>query len=171
MRASKSFHWPGFPRHDLIGSPVDCSNPFEPAWRNWLRVSELPWLRDHKVQGDIVFPAAGMICAVIEALRQQSMSDNGRRRTVLGFQLRDISIRQALVIPNNDMGVEIELRLHPARPGTLDGWFEISFSSCQEGNVFVQNMKGFARIQYKGPDTEINAGKELREETLAYKKR
>jgi hypothetical protein len=135
---------------------------------------ELPWLRDHQVQGDIVFPAAGMICAVIEALRQQSKS-NDHGQTVLGFELRDISIPQALVIPNNDMGVEINLRLRPVNRNTRTTWFDFSFSSCQPGEVFVQNMRGYAQAQYRGPEAEteakIHLGKELREETLLFQKR
>ena len=39
-----------WPRHDLLGVPVKFSNALEPRWRNWIRLSELPWLRDHRVQ-------------------------------------------------------------------------------------------------------------------------
>jgi acyl transferase domain-containing protein len=39
-----------WPRHDLLGAPVKFSNALEPRWRNWIRLAELPWLRDHRVQ-------------------------------------------------------------------------------------------------------------------------
>jgi acyl transferase domain-containing protein len=39
-----------WPRHDLLGVSVKFSNALEPRWRNWIRLSELPWLRDHRVQ-------------------------------------------------------------------------------------------------------------------------
>ena len=37
------------PRHDLLGSRNPGGNKNEPAWRNILRVKDLPWLADHKV--------------------------------------------------------------------------------------------------------------------------
>jgi len=39
-----------WPRHDLLGVSVKFSNALEPRWRNWIRLSELPWLQDHRVQ-------------------------------------------------------------------------------------------------------------------------
>jgi acyl transferase domain-containing protein len=44
------------PRHDLLGATVKFSNTCEPRWRNWLRLSELPWLRDHRVQSLVSTP-------------------------------------------------------------------------------------------------------------------
>ena len=37
-------------RLDLLGSPVPDFNPLEAKWRNFLRVSELPWIKDHSVR-------------------------------------------------------------------------------------------------------------------------
>ena len=39
-----------WPRHELLGAPMKFDNALEPRWRNWIRLSELPWLRDHRVQ-------------------------------------------------------------------------------------------------------------------------
>ena len=36
------------PRQDLLGSPMEGSS--EPAWRNFLRMAENPWLEDHQVK-------------------------------------------------------------------------------------------------------------------------
>lgn len=140
---------------------------FQPIWRNWLRLSELPWLRDHQVQGDVVFPAAGMICSVIEALQRQSRR-SGNQGTISGFELRDISIPEPLVIPTDDIGVEIQLRLHPDKQSNSSGWFSFSFSSCSQGNTFVQHMQGLAQIQYCGSTTGVDGGKESREEAMQF---
>lgn len=145
---------------------MNSHDSFEPIWRNWLRLSELNWLRDHQVQGDIVFPAAGMICAVIEALQQQSRR-SGNQGTITGFEIRDISIPQALVIPTDDIGVEIQLRLHPTKQSNSVGWFKFTFSSYSQ-NKSVQHMQGLAQIQYSGSTAEIDGGKELREESLQF---
>jgi len=51
-RLSKNFRSRQFPRHDLFGAPVADWNPAEPRWRGFLRVVELPWLKDHKVRSE-----------------------------------------------------------------------------------------------------------------------
>ena len=38
-----------YPRLDLLGSPVSDWNPLHPTWRNIIRLSETPWVQDHKV--------------------------------------------------------------------------------------------------------------------------
>ena len=48
-RLSRNFRLRKYPRHDLFGAPIPDWNPAEPAWRNFIRVSEQPWLRDHVV--------------------------------------------------------------------------------------------------------------------------
>ncbi len=88
-RLSLDHRFRQFPRHDLLGAPVDDFNVMEPRWRNFLRLSELPWLRDHQVQNSILYPAAGMIIMAVEAMRQKLGES---LETVTGFKLREISI-------------------------------------------------------------------------------
>lgn len=38
------------PRLDLLGTPVSDWNPLEARWRKFIRVSETPWVEDHKVR-------------------------------------------------------------------------------------------------------------------------
>jgi malonyl CoA-acyl carrier protein transacylase/ubiquinone/menaquinone biosynthesis C-methylase UbiE len=95
-----------FPTHDLLGVRVLGSNPKNPTWRHFIRPSELPWIMDHQVQSDIVYPGAGMLCMAIEAMRQTGFAEG---RSFTGLQLRDIEIIQALVIPNTERGIEVQL--------------------------------------------------------------
>lgn len=48
-RRMKNSRLPQLPRHELLGSPDPDWDQKEPRWRNFLRTSELPWLRDNKV--------------------------------------------------------------------------------------------------------------------------
>jgi acyl transferase domain-containing protein len=48
-RLSKNYRHRELPRHDLCGAKVADWNPEEPRWRGFLRISELPWLKDHEV--------------------------------------------------------------------------------------------------------------------------
>ncbi|KAL9121258.1 MAG: hypothetical protein Q9187_002183 [Circinaria calcarea] len=53
--------------HPLLGSRITDEVENEMRWRNLLRPSELPWLHGHRLQGQIVFPAAGYIATAVEA--------------------------------------------------------------------------------------------------------
>lgn len=55
-------------RHQILGAPVPGCLEDRPRWRNYLRISEIPWLADHNVSGKVVFPAAGYITMAIEAV-------------------------------------------------------------------------------------------------------
>lgn len=48
-------------RNDVLGSLAMYSNDLEPTWRNIVRLDDIPWLRDHKMQGMNVYPMAGYV--------------------------------------------------------------------------------------------------------------
>lgn len=43
------------PRHDLFGAITPDSSTVEPRWRNFLRMSESPWIEDHRVRITLSF--------------------------------------------------------------------------------------------------------------------
>ena len=47
--SSKDWRNRMFPHHDLLGSKVLATSWHAPTWKKTLRVSDLPWLKDHKV--------------------------------------------------------------------------------------------------------------------------
>lgn len=49
---------PKYPRHDILGSLIPGASLSEPIWRNVLRMRDIPWLKDHSLGGEAVFPAA-----------------------------------------------------------------------------------------------------------------
>jgi acyl transferase domain-containing protein len=49
-RVSRGWRFRKYPRLDLLGAPDSNWNPMEARWRNYLRVTELPWLEGHKVR-------------------------------------------------------------------------------------------------------------------------
>ena len=48
-RVSKRFRLHQQAKLDLLGKPVPDWNPLEAKWRNFIRVSEMPWVEDHVV--------------------------------------------------------------------------------------------------------------------------
>jgi len=52
-RLSKNLRNRKYPRHDLFGAPITDWNPTAPRWRQFVRLNENPWLRDHMVSRDL----------------------------------------------------------------------------------------------------------------------
>ncbi|RDA86508.1 hypothetical protein CP532_2001 [Ophiocordyceps camponoti-leonardi (nom. inval.)] len=172
--SSRNRRLPPAPKHDLIGWRLNSYNPLEPVWRNYLRLSEMPWLKDHQVHGEVIFPAAGVICAVIEAMRQFEGGRGDSDRDISGFELREFYIPQPLLIPNTELGAEVYLHLKRRKSGmgsAAGPWLEFSFYSRQDSDVFVEHAYGLAQAHFNKQPNEVDGGKELREEALAHKRR
>lgn len=113
---SKAYRLRAKPRLDLLGYPIDGVP--DPIWRNFIRCSENPWVREHKVQGNILYPGAGMLVMAIEAAKQLAENQHGDHETIHGYELRDVSIVTALRVPDTEKGIEVMVQLHPRRTGT-----------------------------------------------------
>lgn len=48
-------------RNDVLGPLALYSNDLEPTWRNIVRLDDIPWLREHRMQGMSVCPMAGYV--------------------------------------------------------------------------------------------------------------
>ena len=60
-------------------------------WKGFLRLSEAPWIADHKIQGSILYPGAGYMAMAIEAAVQTA----DETRKLAAFKLRDIQLTAA----------------------------------------------------------------------------
>ncbi|KAF2760781.1 hypothetical protein EJ05DRAFT_461353 [Pseudovirgaria hyperparasitica] len=133
-RQSREHRQAVFPRHDILGRRIAGSSAIEPVWRNILRHKDLPWLKDHSLGADAIFPATGYFAMAIEALTQIYATEPGIE--IQGYTLRDVSISTALVIPAEDDGVEVIFRMSPLE-SVLDvtngrgkvKWYSFSMSS------------------------------------------
>jgi acyl transferase domain-containing protein/2-polyprenyl-3-methyl-5-hydroxy-6-metoxy-1,4-benzoquinol methylase len=106
---SRSVRFRTAPRTDLLGEPVMEFSRKDPAWKNFVRLSETPWLIDHKIKDNIIFPATGMICAALEG----AIFLADKSRTIKSYEFRDIKIGRALMIPISDPGIEVFTKLRP----------------------------------------------------------
>lgn len=129
--------------HDLLGSISLSSSTLAPTWRHFIRVSDLPWVRDHIVQGNMVYPGAGFLCMAIEGARQK----HGEKQ-IQSFRLRDVNILQALVVPESADGIELQLSLRPSSTKDLSatGWEEFQVSSCTAENVWSEHCNGLIKV-------------------------
>lgn len=156
--SNRNHRFPIHPRLDLLGAPVDDFNRLEPRWRNILKISELPWLVDHKVHTDIIFPGASILCAVLEAARKVA----DPLQDIEKFEIKDILIGRALIIPESDPGVEVSLHLKQRTAGLRVAdcpIYEFTFYSLGV-DQHVEHASGLVKIQYSSPPNEVGNGAE-----------
>ena len=134
VRHSKEHRAPTHARHDVLGGSLTGGSLAEPAWRNKLRIRDLPWLKDHSLGGEAVFPAAGYFSMAIEAITQ--LNDISPHPVKIeGYVMRDISIKAALVTPDDDDGIEVIFNMRPSvnnDTASLGGAWDFSVSSISE---------------------------------------
>ncbi|RYP87638.1 hypothetical protein DL769_000461 [Monosporascus sp. CRB-8-3] len=67
-QVSRTLRLRGHPAHPLLGELSAESFSHQLGWRNTLRTADLPWIKDHRVQGSVVFPAAGYVATALETI-------------------------------------------------------------------------------------------------------
>ncbi|KAJ5175572.1 uncharacterized protein N7482_001449 [Penicillium canariense] len=139
------------PRHDILGAPLDYQNALEPRWRNFLRLSENPWMADHIVAGSIVFPAAGMMVMAIEAARQLA-DGQGKMK---GIEFQDVHFMRGVVVPDEERGLETVLQVSP-HPG-MAGWYDFGIFSLPSGGGWIQHAKGTFAPRFENREDNENA--------------
>ncbi|KAH7562977.1 hypothetical protein BM1_00024 [Bipolaris maydis] len=98
------------PEHELLGHMSEAMNGVR-QWRQILSPKEISWLAGHRLQGQIVFPAAGYVVLAIEAVRDYLRSLEESETTSL-IEVHDIDISQAMTFNSDDAKVEAMFRLH-----------------------------------------------------------
>ncbi|RFU36270.1 hypothetical protein B7463_g122, partial [Scytalidium lignicola] len=146
-RLSHDYRHRSHPRHHLLGAPTVDHNTLEPRWRNYIRVSESPWIREHAVQSRIIYPGAGFIVMAIEAASQ--LADPSK--VVKGIELRDIQINRALQVPEDEEGVETALHMRPWRAGSqavASNWDEFVIYSYNSKLGWQDHARGLIITHY-----------------------
>nr|RBQ98724.1 hypothetical protein FVER53263_00316 [Fusarium verticillioides] len=139
-RVSKDWRFRKFPNHELLGSRTLESSSLQPEWRNLIRLDGIPWLRDHQVLNDVVFPCAGYLAMAVEAVRQVAGTSE-----IGGFTLKSVVVQSALVLTESKP-VEVLTSLRPVRlTNTLDSaWWEFSIVA-HNGTSWIKHCEGQVR--------------------------
>lgn len=136
-RVSREWRLRKFPRHELLGSRIMEGNDMEPTWRNMLRLEDVPFLREHKIIDDIVFPCAGYVAMAGEAIRQISGTGD--------FTLRRVVVKAALVMQESKSS-ELITSLRPVRltDSSESIWYDFSILSYN-GTSWIKHCVGQVR--------------------------
>jgi acyl transferase domain-containing protein/NADPH:quinone reductase-like Zn-dependent oxidoreductase len=147
--ASKEWRYRPFVHHDLLGSKILNAPWHAPTFRKILDLRDVPWLIDHKMGSEIVFPGAAFCAMAIEAMYQCVQMtrpvDGVTRSDQLRYRLRNIKFERALVL-QEDQPVKVTLTLSP-HPGSKEAWYDFRVLSHQDDAPVNDHCHGLIRIE------------------------
>jgi hypothetical protein len=125
-RLVREWRNPKAPHHELLGPRSLESTDLEPSWRRVLFVGHVPWLWDHVLGKELVFPCAGYIAMAGEAIRQITGMED--------YTIQNLSMKTPLVLKESE-AAELVTSLRPARlTMTMDSiWYEFTIAAYQSG--------------------------------------
>ncbi|KAL8721656.1 MAG: hypothetical protein Q9225_001705 [Loekoesia sp. 1 TL-2023] len=122
--------------HELLGNRTPDDTDYEPRWRNFFKLEEMPWLRDHRIENQIIVPAATYCVMALEAARVL-----GRGKHVESIELLNIAILRPIVLDESSGGVETLLSLRSdldSSKGKIDlvrAEFSLSAGTVEDGHM------------------------------------
>ncbi|KAL4997452.1 hypothetical protein BDV10DRAFT_186245 [Aspergillus recurvatus] len=124
--------------HELLGARSVESSALEPAWRNLLRLEDVPWISEHALQGNVIFPAAGYISMAGEAVCQLNPEAND-------FSIKNMLIKNPLLMKES-AEYEIITTLKPVKITDLleSEWFSFTIASY-DGTSWTKHCHGQVR--------------------------
>lgn len=131
--------------HDLLGVRVTESLDFTILFRNLFHLDNAPWIRDHKVGDDIVYPFAAYAAMMGEAVRQMTGVNEA-------FKLRNVIVNAALVLTEGPpVEIMTTLRRHQLTDYLDSEWWEVIIAS-HNGAGWTKHCSGEVRAHSGQPE-------------------
>ena len=92
-RISRNFRLRDNHFHELLGRRVPDDTDDQMRWRNILHINEIPWVRGHTFQGQIILPGASFISLAVEVAKVLA-----NQRTLKIIEVRDINISRPVIL-------------------------------------------------------------------------
>lgn len=104
-----------------------------------------PWLMDHRVGRDVLFPASCYIAMAGEVARQLNDDGSGEQMQPAAYTVRELSITTALVLrPGNVVEILTVARRTVAENEQQSPSWEFSIQSCHDG-AWLQHCSGVVK--------------------------
>lgn len=131
--------------NELLGHLTPDSTDQDMRWRNILCPKELTWLKDHALQHQAVFPAAGYVVAAVEAAAAMARS---RGLSVSLIEILDLDIGKALAFDSDDSRIETINSLTDIRQRDkrIEALFKFNATPTFQGTTLTLFASGCVRI-------------------------
>ncbi|KAF7589013.1 hypothetical protein BBP40_004840 [Aspergillus hancockii] len=145
-RFSDEFAHSTLPWNVLLGHNVPGSIGRSLAFRNVFKLDDVPWLRDHRINGTIIFPMTGYICMAIEAIQ---ITFQHQSKHISGYRLREIILNKAFILSEeatHDLYIVVQPQAQSTRASNFDDWFTFQISSWDASLGFSEHCRGSIAI-------------------------
>ncbi|KAI1472076.1 polyketide synthase [Daldinia caldariorum] len=155
-RIANDWRFRKFPKHDLLGVRVSETTESEPVFRSVLSLPNVPWIQDHNIKGDVIFPCAGYVGMAGEAARQLCEGPYE------GFALRQVVIDTAMVLTESKSTEIITSVRRAPLTDTLDSsWWDFTVSSYT-GTTWTKHCSGqFSALTTPSPSSRTEDASNL----------
>ncbi|KAK0622032.1 putative polyketide synthase [Bombardia bombarda] len=140
-------------RHELLGTKTAAGNGIDWAWRNLPRLSEMPWLADHKLETQVVLPGSAYFALAIEAISQiLGLKKSLQAGEPISFEVQNVSISAPFLVPDDNDPIAEHTELHTnmsqrklSTGTTSSEWYDFTVSSWQQGTT-TSHCTGSIRV-------------------------
>ena len=151
-RLSKEFRSRASPPHELLGHPLP-GGLYDGGlrWRNILRIEEIPWIGDHRLQGQALLPTSAFCSMAVDAALK--LAAGSLDLVTDCIEIHDLVIHNAVSIPDGSQGVEVITsinRLHTDNR-SLDAEFTILFGPPDGSQVLKKAASARVTLSPVGP--------------------
>ena len=150
-KSKNSWHWDKNV-HPLLGDRMNLANsPSTFIWQSIFDDEIMNFLADHKIENEIVFPAAGYIEMALQAAKERSLNNS--------HELSDFVIKESMIIQSGKLR-SVQVVLSPDE----DGSFLFSIYSrttpaeqwiLHATTNFIQNQKADDRVAFTGTSRDV----------------
>lgn len=122
--------------HETLGTRLPGTSQLEPTWRNMASLEKAPWIRDHVVGSDIVFPGAGYIAMAGEAIRQLTGQSD--------YSVRGLAITTAMIFTGKENDVITTFKKAKLNSKDDTDWWDFRVTSFN-GSTWNEHCSGQAK--------------------------
>ncbi|TGO47687.1 hypothetical protein BCON_0267g00180 [Botryotinia convoluta] len=156
-------HWlRKHPHNELLGTRAIDWNPQNAKWNKVINLNDMSWAKDHRINGSILYPAAGILSMAIEAMKQL---DDDSNNSAVGYELKDVVFSKPLILSTH-RNAETQISLRSPKdqvqnkPGNIYE-FCVSVYKEEEPEVGFQKICcGYVRADHGRIESEVDHGKE-----------
>ncbi|KAH6869498.1 polyketide synthetase [Thelonectria olida] len=138
-RATKAFLSQKTIPHPLLGTRTTDVMEQQIRWRNLLRLSELPWIRGHQLQGQVIYPATAYLSTAMEAA--MFLVPEGKNAGVI--EVQDFNLGKPLVFGEDGAGIETVFTLSDIAKDD-DNTYSASFIYHASSNADTEQLSTHA---------------------------
>lgn len=167
-RISRNYRLRNVGPHDVLGVRSDDWNDKQAHWRNLIDESRLPWLRDHQIGDEYLYPGGAMVSTALEAAWQLATTggaERGVRCEPSSFEMQDVQFLNAFRLvrgPDGPIsGVETRFTLSPVALNPKESQFHMFIYVESD---WLEVCRGRIRTYYDSEEEEASGG--LKEDAM-----